>query len=377
MCNGSLEQSLFQESSGKLRVRYTTSDDGKPVKQAEVYTQDEHGITRSHIDRDALKVMRRLRESGHSAYVVGGAVRDLLLGKHPKDFDVATDASPSRIRKLFRNSRVIGKRFRLVHIHFRNQHIIEVSTFRAKDSEGFHNVYGGIEEDVQRRDFTLNALYYDPEEQTVLDYVGGVRDIRSGRLRHVIPLERIFEEDPVRMIRAIKYATTSKFNMVSPLRRQMKRSREALQDCSASRLTEEVFKILLSGYAEPIIRELLKYDMLPYILPQLDFLLQERSLGEFRENFFATLEDLDQLKETKEVTRAEAIAYLCGDFLFLISDFGKQRRVPFKEAFSEMKHFIRPVAPANRDVEQALVMLLRRRKRFLETGSLQPAQTKN
>lgn len=358
-----------------MRVRYSTSNNGKPIKQAEIYTHDEHGISRADIDPDAYKIVKRLRSFGHTAYIVGGAVRDLLLGKMPKDFDIATDASPNRIKKLFRNSRVIGKRFRLVHIFFRGEKIIEVSTFRAKDSEGFKPVYGGVEEDVYRRDFTLNALYYCPIDGLVLDYVGGVRDIRAKRLRQVIPVSRIFDEDPVRMIRAMKYATTSGFTIVAPLRRQLKRSKDALQDCSASRLTEELFKILLSGSAAAIVAELLRHDLLQYLMPQLDFLLQERSLGDYREAFFHRLDELDELKRQKgELTRGDAIAFLCVDFLFAISEVGKQERIPFKDAFGELKHFIRPVSPANKEVEEALTVLLRNRKSFLSTGSLLTAE---
>lgn len=354
-----------------MRVRYTTSKNGKPIKQAEIYTQEEHGISRADIDPDAYKIVKRLRSFGHTAYIVGGAVRDLLLGKKPKDFDIATDASPNRIRKLFRNSRIIGKRFRLAHIYFRDNKIIEVSTFRAKDSEGFKNVYGGVEEDVFRRDFTLNALYYCPVDGLVLDYVGGVRDIRAKRLRQVIPVSEIFEEDPVRMIRAMKYATTSGFNIVAPLRRQLKRSKDALQECSSSRLTEELFKILLSGSASTVIPELKKHDMLGYLLPQVNFLLDERALGDYRDAFYHRLEELDELKGRKgELSRSDGIAFLCVDFLFAISEVGKEKRIPFKDAFAELKHFIRPVSPANKEVEEALTMLLRNRKSFLATGSL-------
>ncbi|HUX51874.1 MAG TPA: polynucleotide adenylyltransferase PcnB, partial [Spirochaetia bacterium] len=157
-----------------MLIRYKKSESGSAVKQAEVYLKEEHNLSPGRIDPDALKIIRRLKNSGHSAYIVGGAVRDLILGNKPKDFDIVTDAAPARIRKLFRNSRIIGKRFRLVHIFF-GEKLIEVSTFRAETSVGFMNVYGEIEEDVKRRDFTVNALYYDPEENTILDYHGGFR----------------------------------------------------------------------------------------------------------------------------------------------------------------------------------------------------------
>lgn len=365
-----------------MRVRYTTTKKGKAVKQAEIHTLEDHGIDRKLVDQDALKVIRRLASNGHSAYVVGGAVRDFLLGKHPKDFDVATDASPNRIKRLFRNSRVIGKRFRLVHIFFREK-IIEVSTFRSEEAEGFKNVYGRIEEDVKRRDFTCNALYYNPEDQSILDYVGGVKDIRNRKLRPVIPLDRIFEEDPVRMVRAVKYSAAGSFRISSGLKRQIRKSVDLLEDVSPSRMTEEVFKILTSGYSRKIIEELLQYNLLRYMLPNVDYLLRERAFTDYRRRFFDSLAMLDQEKDSEsepvegrqtngqeDLTRERALAYFTSDFLFTVSEQANQPRISFKSAFTEMKHFIRPVTPANRDVEKALVYLIRKRKKYQRAGHI-------
>ncbi|MFW5729908.1 MAG: polynucleotide adenylyltransferase PcnB [Spirochaetota bacterium] len=370
------------------------------VKQAEIHTLEDHGIDRRLVDQDALKVIRRLSANGHSAYVVGGAVRDFLLGKHPKDFDVATDASPNRIKRLFRNSRIIGKRFRLVHIFFREK-IIEVSTFRSEEAEGFKNVYGRIEEDVKRRDFTCNALYYSPEEQSILDYVGGVKDIRARRLRPVIPLDRIFEEDPVRMVRAVKYSAAGGFRISPGLKRQMRKSASLIGEVSPSRMTEEVFKILTSGYSRKIIEELLQFNLLRYMLPNVDHLLRDRAFADYRRRFFESLSLLDKEKDgwsdgsvaeegspntgsreavkragghqangQDELTREKALAYFASDFLFTVSEQANQPRISFKTAFTELKHFIRPVTPANRDVEKALVYLIRKRKKYQRTGHL-------
>ena len=353
-----------------MRVRYTTAEDGTPVQQAYVYTRDEHGIDHKKVDVEALKVIRRLRTGGHNAYVVGGAVRDLVLGKTPKDFDIATDAAPGRIRKLFRNSRIIGKRFRLVHIFFREK-IIEVSTFRAEESGGFNNVYGAIEEDVKRRDFTMNALYFDPDEGILLDYVGGFEDIREGRLNPVIPLERIFSEDPVRMIRAIKYAEIGGLKISGQLKRQIKRSSKLMEACPPSRLTEELFKILASGATRPIFEQLHQFGLLHYMLPSVSFFLEGRKFSEFQNRFFESLGHLDGRQASgAEVGRDVEIAHLTADFLFLISEAGAQDRIPFKEAFTEMKQFIRPASPPNKDVERALVYLLRNRKKYRKNGHL-------
>lgn len=353
-----------------MRIRYSTTEDGTAVQQAYIYTRDDHGIDRKQVDVEALKVLRRLRSGGHNAYIVGGAVRDLVLGKTPKDFDIATDAAPGRIRKLFRNSRIIGKRFRLVHILFRDQ-IIEVSTFRSEESGGFNNIYGAIEEDVKRRDFTINALYFEPDEGIILDYVGGFEDIRGGKLKPVIPIERIFSEDAVRMIRAIKYAETGGFRMVGPLKRQIKRNSSLMESCPASRLTEELFKILASGATRPIFEQLHGFGLLKYMLPSVSFFLEGRKFSEFQKRFFVSLGYLDERRAAgEEIGRDIDIAHLTADFLFLISETGKEQRIPFKEAFTEIKQFIRPASPPNKDVERALVYLLRKRKKYRKTGHL-------
>ena len=186
-----------------MLIRYSTDKNGRPVRKAVIYTKDEHKIPREKIDSDAFFVVSHLRNAGFDAYIVGGAVRDLLIGKHPKDFDIVTSATPSKIKRLFRNSRIIGKRFRLVHVFF-GEKIFEVSTFRSIAEGSIGNVFGTMDEDVQRRDFSLNALYYDPLKEQVIDYVHGVEDIRRKLVRPIIPLDRIFVEDPVRMLRAVK-----------------------------------------------------------------------------------------------------------------------------------------------------------------------------
>jgi len=190
----------------------------KIIRKPEIIPRSEHGVSRSDISENALKVLYRLKNAGYQAYLVGGGVRDILLGLKPKDFDIATDAHPEQVRELFRNCRLIGRRFRLAHVHF-GREIIEVSTFRAShndavDGEGHEedgriirdNVYGTLDEDVWRRDFTVNALYYNIEDYSIVDYVGGLEDIQNKQLRLIgIPEDR-YREDPVRMLRAVRFA---------------------------------------------------------------------------------------------------------------------------------------------------------------------------
>ena len=167
-----------------MLYRYGTDNNGNLIKKAVVYTKSEHFISNKKIDPDALQIINRLRDAGYTAYVVGGAVRDLIVGNVPKDFDIVTDATPSKIKRIFRNSRIIGRRFRLVHVVFGSK-IFEVSTFRSNEEGSVGNEFGTIEQDVMRRDFTMNALYYDPLQEQIIDYVGGMRDIKKHILRPV------------------------------------------------------------------------------------------------------------------------------------------------------------------------------------------------
>jgi len=351
-----------------LLIRYKKSESGSAAKQAEVYLKEEHNLSPGRIDPDALKIIRRLKNSGHSAYIVGGAVRDLILGNKPKDFDIVTDAAPARIRKLFRNSRIIGKRFRLVHIFF-GEKLIEVSTFRAETSAGFMNVYGEIEEDVKRRDFTVNALYYDPEENTILDYHGGFRDVKAHRLRAIIPVKKIFAEDPVRMIRAIKYCVSGGLRMGLRLRFQLNRSIPSLNETPASRMTEELFKILGSGNARPMLERCAEIGMLRFMLPVVDGLIRENK--SYRIQLFESLTLLDEVVKAGEVRKSRHLAYFGAVYLFNVSVIGQAEHISFQEAFGDLKQFIRPMLPANRDVEQALVLLIRRRKVYKKYGTLE------
>ena len=241
-----------------------------------IIPRSEHCISRSNIDEPALKVLYRLNKAGYQACLVGGAVRDLLLNRRPKDFDVATDATPEEVNKLFRNCRLIGRRFRLAHIHFGRQ-IIEVATFRAPHRDEEHhddsgrilrdNVYGDISDDVWRRDFTANALYYNIADFSVIDYVGGVEDIENRRLRLIGDQETRYREDPVRMLRAIRFASKLGFSIDESCKQAIHKLGPLLKDIPSARLFEEVLKLFHSGHAVDSFHALQEYNLLQYLFP--------------------------------------------------------------------------------------------------------------
>lgn len=241
----------------------------------------EHCVSRSQISEYALKVMYRLKAAGYKGYLVGGGVRDLLLGRRPKDFDVATDARPEQVRELFRNCRLIGRRFRLAHVHF-GEEVIEVATFRAHQVESEHddrviedgrilrdNVYGDIDDDVWRRDFTVNALYYNIEDFSVVDYVGGVEDIRLGQLRLIGDPEARYREDPVRMLRATRFAAKLGFTIHPSAEAPIRPLAHLLDDIPPARLFDEVLKLFLSGHARRSLALLREYGLFERLFPSI------------------------------------------------------------------------------------------------------------
>jgi len=251
-----------------------------------IYGRDKHGIARTSISRGALKVCEILRAHGHSAYVVGGAVRDLLLGVVPKDFDVATDAHPDEVHRLFRRSHLIGRRFKLVHVLF-GAETVEVSTFRAgeggeADEHGRllrDNVYGTRVQDAARRDFTANALYYDPHDETVLDYHGGFADVRKKTMRIIGDARVRFREDPVRMLRAVRFAAKLGFAIDPKTRAPIRELAGLIGNVPAARLFEEMLKLLLSGHSAACLAQLRKEGLHHGLLPLLDVIV-EQPMGE-------------------------------------------------------------------------------------------------
>ena len=254
-----------------------------------IYPRDQHTISRVGIDPDALKILYRLNSAGFKGYVVGGGVRDLLLGKKPKDFDIATDATPQEVRRLFRNSRVIGRRFKLVHVFFHGGKNIEVSTFRdvsapppepeeGRDEQGEgkqrsvvegDNTFGTEATDAWRRDLTINGLFYDVSTRSVIDYVGGVEDLKNHIIRIIGDPDVRFEEDPIRMIRVCRHAARTGFSIDPLCSKSMSRLVHLITKASQVRIYEEFKKDLVSGSLVDILTLLASVGLLDHMLPEL------------------------------------------------------------------------------------------------------------
>jgi poly(A) polymerase len=326
------------------------------VPKALVYTKAEHGINRALLDPDALKVIERLHSQGHQAYIVGGAVRDSILGRKPKDFDIVTDAVPNRIKRIFWNSRIIGRRFRLVHVFF-GPKIIEVATFRSLKDGTVGNTFGTMDDDVKRRDFTLNALYYDPVDETIIDYCGGMKDIRKGEVKPLIPLSVIFKEDPVRMIRAVKYASSAGFSIGLPTRIMIKREAKLLKDVSVSRLSEEATKIFCSGKAATIFQGLFEYKLLYFFMPNIAKLLENRV---YREAFYACLTNMDQQQDQDgERKLGKQLSLPLGLYLEKTVDWDASPHDTFPEALRLSREFLSPLNPPRVELENAIKAVYR------------------
>lgn len=276
-----------------------------PQAEPRTIPRDQHAISRKDISPSALRVLYRLHESGFAAHLVGGAVRDLLLGEHPKDFDVATDATPEQVKQLFRNCRLIGRRFRLAHVVY-GREIIEVATFRANSDDGSgdretdedgrvlrDNVYGSIEDDAVRRDFTANALYYAIADFSVRDYCGGFEDVRNRVLKLIGDPETRYREDPVRMLRAVRLAAKLGFTIDPGSAEPIPRLAPLLREASSARLFEECLKLFLSGHAEAGFLGLEAHGLLPSLLPETAVALAANRSGALRRMLIAGLRATD------------------------------------------------------------------------------------
>jgi poly(A) polymerase len=293
-----------------------------------IIPRSKHPISRKMIDEEALKVLYRLHRHGFLSYLVGGSVRDLLLGKIPKDFDVATNAHPHEINALFKNSRIIGRRFRLVHIFFKGGKIIEVSTFRSRSE--FEEIqteegelvrkesFGTPAEDALRRDITINGLFYNIADFSMIDYVGGIADLERQVIRTIGDPNERFQQDPVRMIRVIRHVARTGFSIEDQTYQAILRHREEIRKCSPSRLRDEFLRELKEGMAKPSLHLMLQTNLLFSLFPDLERALGNHSLyGKKTQEFFLSLFDLvDQLIKTgRRVSESILFALFLTPFL--------------------------------------------------------------
>jgi poly(A) polymerase len=292
-----------------------------------IITRDHHDISRRDISDNALKVLYRLKDAGYQAFLVGGGVRDILLGKQPKDFDIATDAHPEQVHKLFRNSILIGRRFRLVHVRF-GREIIEVATFRASHNEGQNsnqakqadngmllrdNVYGTVDDDAMRRDFTINAMYYNINGFTIHDFAGGVADIEQRNIRMIGEPQARYREDPVRMLRAIRFAAKLDFDIDPATAEPIHSLGHLLEPIPAARMFEEVLKLLLSGNGEQTYYLLRDYDIFKYLFPATDAAIEADQSEDYQVEEFVVLalrNSDERIAQGKSVTPAYLFAAL-------------------------------------------------------------------
>jgi len=254
--------------------------------QKQIITREEHSIARDDISANALKVLYRLKDAGYQAYLVGGGVRDLLLGENPKDFDIATDAHPEEVKGLFRNCRLIGRRFRLAHILY-GRDVIEVATFRGPHEDGHSshagqneegriirdNVFGSLEEDAVRRDFSVNALYYNIRDDSIIDFTGGMADLNNKQLRMIGDVETRYREDPVRMLRAVRFAAKLNFNIEQQSHELIFQMRDLLEGIPVARLFDETIKLFQGGYGLRCFQLLRDYQLFQLLFPMTEVLI--------------------------------------------------------------------------------------------------------
>lgn len=335
----------FLTSKSQILVKNNESYEGDSMTSETTESPTSlHPIDPKTICKRAVDIVTRLQKAGYQAYLVGGCVRDLLLGQQPKDFDIATSARPEEVRKLFSSCRLIGRRFRLAHIYYGREYY-EVATFRAPHDDSKHgqvdgegrithdNVYGTIEEDVWRRDFTINALFYDPVTNEVIDYVNGLQDLEERRIRFIGDPEARFREDPVRILRAIRFAAKLQFNIDPITERLLEPSASLLDNVAPARLFDEVLKLLHSGYGWPTFLMLQKYDILPFILPITDDSLHAHESGRFAKLVQASLQNTDRrIQEGLSVMPPFLFSVLLWDKVQVVSQQIKDEGFPEMQA---------------------------------------------
>jgi poly(A) polymerase len=331
----------------------------KEKNSSTIIARQDHEISRKLMSPNALRVLYRLKDNGFAGYLVGGCVRDLLLGREPKDFDVVTNATPNQVKKMFRNCRLIGRRFRLAHIHFQDE-IIEVATFRSqtpdepeleptdaneaeqrhprmlKDDEGMilrDNVYGTAEEDALRRDFTVNALSYNIVDFSIIDYAGGLADLNAGIIRTIGDPAVRFQEDPVRMLRAVRFAAQLGFTIEEKTRRALVAAADTIARASAPRLYDEMFKLFLSGEGARCYDLLRQTGLFAALFPGFSAWLDAESEGFPHTRFGEMLTCVDsQIQQGGKVSPPLLLALLFGEYIDEKAERFRRQGMPWQQS---------------------------------------------
>ena len=366
-------QRYMQSFIRKIKSLFSKSEVVDASNQTlQILTRDDHHISRKQLSKASLDVLYGLKRGGYEGYLVGGAVRDLMLGIEPKDFDVVTNAEPDEVKKVFRNKcRLIGRRFRLAHVYF-GREIIEVATFRG-EGEGTSkrqadetgrlirdNVYGTIEEDIWRRDFTLNSLYYRISDFSILDYAGGLQDIEKGLIRLIGDPETRYREDPVRMIRAVRFAAKLGFKIEENTEKPIFEFAPLLRDVSHARMFEEVLKLFHSGVAIQVFEKLRHYGLFAHLFP-----MTEESLSVEHDNFPSMLV-IEALRSTDSRIRSNKSVNPAFLFAALLWEPMQKRREQFieqgftaQDAFFAAAHDVMEQQNARTNIPKRLMSTVR------------------
>lgn len=347
-----------------------------------IYSFEEHQLCMKKIDSDALYVMQKLRSAGYIAYLVGGSVRDLLLRKNPKDFDICTSAQPEEIKKIFRNCILVGRRFRLAHIRF-GKKILEVSTFRSGDNERDElivrdNKWGTAKEDALRRDFTINALFYDPDSQSIIDYIGGFEDIQKQILRTIGQPFIRFRQDPVRMLRMLKFQARFGFIIDNSSHIALLECRQEIMKSSPARILEELLRMLESKASESFFRLLAEHGFMHLLMPSLGYFLDSNDA----EEVFSFLKEIDSYfmeSDNASLPRAVLLAALVFPILekkihirYLNRDIVPHLGQIYEEVHELLDEIFRPFIHLSRKLRTSLQSILISQYRITPFDSKKP-----